>query len=111
MKKIISALLVSVLLIGVILTLASCASIDDGSYVGANGTVVAISGDSYTVKASEGQEEISYTFEIKDNETNPDKQEIHLTVASGASKGEKLVFSYEKLEDGFAVNGVKYTKQ
>ncbi len=111
MKKTISAVLVCVLLIGVVFTLASCASVEDGTYVGSNGTVVEISGDSYVVKASEDQEEIKYTFEIKDNESDPNKQEIHLTVALGSDKGEKMTFSYEKLESGFIVNGIKYTKK
>ena len=108
MKKIISTILVCVLLASTMLLLVSCGgAIEDGTYVNsAKGAEIEISGN--TLVITKDDTETTYTYEIKDDENNSAKQNIVLTPDS---EGDVVTFSYEKLEDGFVINGTKYTKK
>lgn len=108
MKKIVSSILVCVLLVSTMLVLVSCGgAIENGTYVNdAKGVEIEISGS--TLVITKDGAESSYTYEIKDKENNSVKQNIILT---SDSDGEVVTYTYEKLEDGFAFNGTKYTKQ
>ena len=123
MKQIISIVTVCMLLVGMMLVLVSCSGgIDNGSYVNSEGSAIEIDGNKYTASATKDGEtfKITYTYEIKDDEVNPDVQRIHLTYestdASAAikaelEKAEPFSFTYEKVEGGFVINGTKYTKK
>lgn len=104
MKKIVSAILVCALLLCSLLTFVACKGVDEGVYVSSSGTEIEFVKKTCTVNADGSQK--TYTYEIKDDASNPDKQEIHLS-----ADGETLVFSYEKLKDGVAIEGIKYNKQ
>ena len=108
MKKTVSSILVCVLLISTMLVLVSCGgAIENGTYVNdAKGVEIEIS-DNTLVITKDGAE-TSYTYEIKDKENNSAKQNIILT---SDSDGEVVTFTYEKLEDGFAIDNTKYTKK
>ncbi|MBQ8321143.1 MAG: hypothetical protein IJX92_02110 [Clostridia bacterium] len=112
MKKIISTILVCVLLASTMLLLVSCGgAIEDGTYVNrAKGAEIEISGNTLVINKTAGDETESgtYTYEIKDDENNSAKQNIVLTPDF---EGDVVTFSYEKLEDGFVINGTKYTKK
>ncbi len=111
MKKIISAVMVCMLVFGTLLTLASCKDSEDGTYVSGTGTEVVISGKNYTVNATDTQEKMEYTFEVKDSTKNAGEKEIHLTVKSGDGAGKTFAYTYEKIDGGFVINGQKYTKK
>ena len=111
------------LLVGVMLTLVSCSGgIDNGSYANSQGEVIEIDGNKYTATATKDGAtfKITYTYEIKDDENNPDAQKIYLTYestdASSAVKSEleaseTFSYTYEKVEGGFVINGKTYTKK
>lgn len=123
MKQIISMVIVCMLFVGVMFTLASCAGgIDNGTYSSSKGSTIEIDGNKYTVNATIGGEslEITYTYEVKNDENNSDAQRIYLTyessnasgdVKAGLESSEPFSYSYEKCEDGFVINGTKYTKK
>ena len=127
MKKIISTVLVCVLLLSTMLVLVSCGGgIDNGKYIGTNGVTVEISGDKYIATVSEYGETftVTYKYEVKNNDQDPDQQVIVLAVESldydGSNSAIKNGYSadadsfelpYEKNEDGFVVAGIKYTKK
>ena len=114
MKRIISALLVCVLLVGAMLTLASCGTMLSGKYEldvalaevvydfsmnKVSVTVSPIIGDDYVVEGtykiaenSEGETEITFTFEKEDD---------------NAKSG---TFSFSKGDDYIKIGGLKYEK-
>ncbi len=105
MKRIISTILVCVLLLGTVLTLASCGGgIDNGTYVSDIG-VIKISGSELTM--TQGTTSWTYTYEIKTDELDSSKQKIFLEDANG----ETFDYYYEKYDDGFKFAGTKYTKR
>ncbi len=93
-----------------VFSLASCSGIDDGKYVGTNGSVIEISGDNMVVTAEDGTK-IEYTFEIKDSKSDSEKKDIVLTVSSGDYKGQELTYTFEEQDDDFVIAGVLYEKQ
>lgn len=111
------------LLVGMMLVLVSCSGgIDNGSYASSKGDVIEIDGNKYTASVTKDGAtfKITYTYEIKDDEVNPDVQRIHLAydstdasseIKSELEKSEPFSFTYEKVEDGFVINGTKYTKK
>jgi hypothetical protein len=106
MKKIISSLLICVLLLGSVLVLGSCGKkINKGTYVSSDGIVVEISGKDFVIKNGDVSEE--YTYEIKKDSDDPDRQKIYLT----NDDGETVDFYYTKHDDGFEFAGKKYTKK
>ena len=123
MKQIISMVTVCMLLVGMMLLLVSCSGgIDNGSYVNSEGSVIEIDGNKYTASVTKDGAtfKITYTYEIKDDEANPDVQRIHLTyestdassaVKSELEKAEPFSYTYEKVEGGFIINNVKYVKK
>ena len=123
MKQIISMVIVCMLLVGMMLTLVSCSGgIDNGSYVNSKGEVVEIDGNKYTASATKDGAaiKITYTYEIKDDEKNPDVQRIYFTYDSSDASpsvkteleaSETFSYVYEKVEGGFIINDVKYTKK
>ena len=123
MKQIISMVIVCMLLVGMMLTLVSCAGgIDNGSYASSSGDVVEIDGNKYTATVNKGgySFKVTYTYEVKDSETDPDKQVICFTYDSTDASGdvkaaleaeEPFSYTYEKVEGGFIINGSKYTKK
>lgn len=126
MKKVISAIIVCILLVSVMLVLVSCTGgIDNGSYVSTKGDSIEIDGNKYTVTTTVSGEAITvtYVYEIKDSENNPDKQEIHLSFNSLSYSGsnpeitesftssDAFSLPYERTEDGFVINGVRFTKK
>ncbi len=106
MKRIISTILICALLLGTMLVLVSCGGgIDNGTYVSSKG-VVEISGSEFVI-TTDDQGELAYTYEVKNDESDPSKQKIFLTGGDGAT----YEYYYERLEDGFKFNGIKYTKK
>jgi hypothetical protein len=128
MKKIISAILACVLMLGCLLTLASCGGIDNGEYVSKEtGETIKVSGRKMLIEndALDGLVFV-YKFKIKaDKETGEEK--ITLTLKKikydGDDKAtlEKIKSleaginaldpekSFEVVDGGFKMNGVKYT--
>ena len=126
MKQIISAILVCVLLVGAMLALVSCTGgIDNGTYVSSKGDTIEIDGKKYVVSTTIDGEalKLTYSYEIKDAENDPDKQTITLTYEStdynganssikdGLASVEPFTCSYETFEGGFVIDGVKFTKK
>ncbi|MBO5009752.1 MAG: hypothetical protein J6D20_03510 [Clostridia bacterium] len=106
MKRIISTILICVLLLGAILTLVSCGGgIDNGTYVSGK-SVVEISGSEFIITTEEDGE-LTYTYEIKNDEADSSKQKIFLT----GSDGKTHEYYYVRLEEGFKFNGITYTKR
>ena len=111
------------LLVGMMLTLVSCAGgIDNGSYASASGETVEIDGNKYTATVNKGgySFKVTYTYEVKDSESDPDKQVICFTYDSSDASAdvkaaleaeEPFSYTYEACEGGFVVNGTKYTKK
>ena len=106
MKRIISTILVCVLLLGTMLVLVSCGGgIDNGEYVSSQG-VVEISGKDFVI-TTEAQGALTYTYEVKNDDVDPSKQKIYLTGSDGVTHE----YYFERLEDGFKFQGIKYTKK
>ena len=127
MKKILSAILACVFILGTMLVLVSCGGgIDDGKYVGSNGNKIEISGTSLVITVTEFGEtfDATYKYEVKNNEQDPEKQVILLTLESNNYEGQNekikadytpdgktMELYYERFEDGFVIGGIKYTKK
>ncbi len=127
MKKILSAILVCVFILGTILVLVSCGGgIDDGKYVGSNGNTIEISGSSLVITVTEYDEtfDAKYKYEVKSSDKDPEKQVIVLTLEENNYEGQNekiksdyipdgkaVEMSYERLEDGFIIGAIKYTKK
>ncbi len=112
MKKIISTLLVCVLLIGCVLTLASCGKKLSGRYELSDGLYYEFNGKEYTSVLEVpilGKVTKNGTYEIKEN--NEGDLEIIFT-EEGSEEPNAVSFS-EGEEDGveyIKIGGVKYTK-
>lgn len=127
MKKILSTILVCVFILGTMLVLVSCGGgIDDGKYVGSNGNTIEISGSSLMITVTEYDEtfDAKYEYEVKTSDKDPEKQIILLTLESNnyegqnekikadyTPNGEAIEMNYERLEDGFIIGAIKYTKK
>ena len=105
MKKIISVILLSVLLIGAMLCFVGCKKIEKGTYVSTDGNIVEISGKNFVYTV--GDTTYECTYKIKKDEDDPNRQKIYITFEDG----ETVDFYYTKHEDGFEFAGQKYTKK
>ena len=114
MKRIISALLVCVLLVGAMLSLASCGTMLSGKYeldaalvevvyeFALNKVTVTVSpivGDDYVVEG---------TYKIGENDKG--ESEITLTFAEEDDNAKSGTFSFSKGDDYIKIGGVKYEK-
>lgn len=131
MKKIISALLVFILLVGCIFALASCGTlIPSGTYEDALGvSEFKVSGNTMTV--DESGVEVVYTYKIKSDEDDSDAQVIILTFKDAKYDGDNEIVKgvlaeikkeaekdpeadpvkFEMGDGWFKMGGVKYTKK
>ncbi len=131
MKKILSVALVVVMLVATMLTLASC-GIGNGTYKSEFGNEVTINGSKMTSVVEipvVGEITIVQKYEIVDAEEEG-KKNIVLTYDSYVYEGDSNTFagiledaaaefaddysstvSYEKVDGGFKMGGVLYTKQ
>ena len=120
MRKIISAILACVLILGCMLTLASCGGIDNGEYKGENGEIVRVSGKKMFVQV-EGLEDLEfvYKFKVKDdkitltlkkiNYDGDDKKvEEQIKVLTDGINAKDPVKSFEAFDGGFKIDGVEY---
>ena len=121
MKKIVSTLLVCVLLIGCVLTLASCAKTLSGTYSASvgdlTGTTYVFDGKNVTVKymVLTFEKIITGTYEITENEEG--EAVIIFTFADGTDGADSYKGEHsfnEGVEDDveyIKIDGVKYVKQ
>lgn len=118
MKKIISAILVCVLLVGCMLTLASCGKkVAKGTYKDALGfTAYTFKGNKVTLTIDKPGEDIVLEGKYEINKTDDDKLEITFSFEGDEEDAEEnsTTVSYsEGEEDGkkyIKLGGVKYTK-
>ena len=147
MKKIISAILVCFVLVGSMLALVSCGGgdIDNGTYVATMGSyeqTVKIDGNKFIMVQTEEEDEavfatleIVFTYEVKADEADAEKQVLVLTYKElnletdddeikaefeeekadieEQYKSEEVTapVPFEKTEKGFKAAGIEYVKQ
>ena len=120
MKKIISAVLVCVLLVGCVFALASCGKTLSGTYSAGGdtlGTTYEFSGNKVTItyKVLGFSKDIEGTYEITTNDE--DKEVIIFTFADGEEDADDYAgeFSFAEGKEGdteyIKIGGVKYEKQ
>jgi len=78
--------------------------IDSGMYTLATGGIAEIDGKNFVITTND--EKFEYTYEIKKDGVDSKK-----TICLTTSDGDKVAFNFEELDDGFIINGIKYTKR
>ncbi len=108
MKKIISASLVCLLLVGMVLVLASCGNKLSGTYEGPISTYEFKRNGDFVRKS--GAVSVSGTYEIEEN----DDGDLTITFFYGEDEDDDkdgIPQSFEKGDDFIRISGVKYEKK
>ena len=125
MKRILSAVLACVLLVGCVFALASCGGIKNGEYENeASGMVVEVKGSKLSM-TTEGLK-VNYTYKVKDDKITltykgveyvgdndqlksyfeANKETIEENYKDSAGE-----FDFEKTDDGFKLDGMEFKKK
>ena len=117
MKKIISFLLATVLVVGVMFSMVSCSGdIEDGTYKCANGTSVEVDGSKIIMTAGENAVKFKYEIDDKTGELvfhfHSTENEALETYYEGLDESQKETrLPFEFIDGGFKLDGKEYIKQ
>ena len=117
MKKIISFLLATVLVVGVMFSMVSCSGdIEDGTYKCADGTSIEVDGSKIIMTASENAVKFKYEIDDKTGELvfhfHSTENEALETYYEGLDESQKETrLPFEFIEGGFKLDGKEYIKQ
>lgn len=117
MKKIISFLLATVLVVGVMFSMVSCSGdIEDGTYKCADGAVIEVDGNKIIMTA--GENAVKFKYEIDDETSelvflfHSTENEALETYYEGLDESQKEIrLPFEAIDGGFKLDGKEYIKQ
>lgn len=117
MKKIISFLLATVLVVGVMFSMVSCSGdIEDGTYKCADGTAIEVDGNKIIMTVGDTPVKFKYEIDDKTGELvfhfHSTENEALETYYEGLDESQKETrLPFEAIEGGFKLDGKEYKKQ
>ena len=121
MKKIVSVALAVLILTCTVFSLVSCGAIDGGVYSATGYDEVKVSGSKFVIADEDGNV-VTYKYEVEGDtitttyESFEPHEELNEWATISVEAGAKIVAialsgSFEKIDDGFKINGIKFTKK
>ena len=121
MKKIVSFALTVFILACTVLSLVSCGAIDGGVYSATGYDELKVSGNKFVIPDEDGNQ-VTYKYEVDGDtititfESFKSEKELNELATIAVEAGAKIVAialsgSFEKIDDGFKINGIKFTKK
>jgi len=124
MKKAISAIIVCLLLLGSVLMLVSCDSIEEGKYISADGIAFELTDGFFVVGNDEARGYAEYEIDgnllrlsfdrveyIGEADKRAEFEERRALVEARFKNEVCRTFEYEKVDGGIVLDGLKFTKQ